>query len=112
MIAQSFARSFSESLGQAMGPVIVMIILAFMAIVAAVVIFGVFFLIFSIFLYKKKKRKSFLVFGMIGSFFSSIGLSLILSSMIFHNTANIKFIMPALFISGILIVVRFFKKLK
>jgi len=112
MIAQSFTKSFSDNLGQAIGPIVVMVILAFLALIAAIVIFGICFLVFSFIFYKKKKIKSFLVFGIIGSFFSSIGLSLVLSSIFFHNSSNVKFIMPVIFIVGVLIVVKFFKKSK
>jgi len=106
----TFAQSFGDALGPAIGAIVVYVLLAALAILAAAVIFGGVFLALAIIFYKKKKKKTFLVFGVLSDVFLSL-LAALLADGVFHgNGGTIVLAWAAFFIAGLVLVIRYYKK--
>lgn len=106
----TFAKSFGEALGPAIGTLVVYILLAALAIFAAAVVFGGVFLILAIVFYKKKKKKTFLVFGILSDLFLSLLAALITNGIMDGNGGTIVAAWAVFFLAGLFLILRYFKK--
>lgn len=103
MIRETFAKSFGEEFAPALGKIIVLFVATVMLAIILSAFLGVVFFFGAWFFYKKRMKKSFLLFGILGSILFSAGFSILLSSLIFHNMEFSKLLMPLMLVLGIYI---------
>ena len=106
----TFSQSFGEAFGQTVGTLVVYVLLILFALLAATVIFGGVFLALAIVFYKKKKRKTFLVFGILSDVFLSLLASLLANGVFHGNGGTIVLAWALFFIAGFVLVIRYYKK--
>lgn len=111
MIGETFAKSFGEEFGPALGKIIVLFVAAAILGIILAAFLGVVFFFAAWFFYKKRMKKSFLLFGILGSIFFSAGFSIFFSSLLSGDMGFAKLLMPIMLIAGIYISARKYKDL-
>jgi len=111
MNSGTFAKSFGEEFGPALGKVIVLFVMTIIISIILSAFLGVVFFFAAWFFHKKKMKRSFLLFGILGSIFFSAGFSVLFSSLLFKNMEFAKLLMPVMLIAGIYVSVIKYKKI-
>lgn len=93
------------------GTAIVKVVLIFLFVFLAVAVLGILFLILAAVFYKKRKKKLFLIFGILSSLSLSLISSVIISSKLGQNFSLVVIIAPIFFILGLWIVFKKYKNL-
>ena len=107
----AFGEAFGNALAETAGAVVLSVILVVFAILAAALLFGGLFLTLAIIFYKKRKRKTFLLFGVLSSFFLSVIAAIPLSGLWGGGATPFFFSALGAFVFGVALVIRFYRKI-
>ncbi|MBI1998729.1 MAG: hypothetical protein HYS73_00120 [Parcubacteria group bacterium] len=106
----TFSQSFGDALGPAIGTLVVYILLAALAVFAAIVVFGGIFLALAVIFYKKKRKKTFLVFAFLSDVFLSLLAALIARGISGGTGGMMVAAWAVFFLVGLFLTIRYYKK--
>lgn len=110
-VVGGFARAFGSGLAIGLGKAIALIIVIAALIFVAILILGIIGFIMAIIFYRKKRKIAFLVSSIISLLSISLIAGIILSSNISHDASLVPILTPILFLVGLIIIIKKYKKL-